>query len=376
MAKKVIVSVTNDLYTDPRVDKVCNFLTNNNFDVLLVGRCYKDSPKLQNRNYKTKRLRLFFRKGGLFYAEFNLRLFFFLLFKKCDLLVANDLDTLLPNVLISKLKRKEIVYDSHEYFTEMLTIADRPFVKKTWTRIEHFCFPKLKHVITVSQSIAEKYQEKYGIKVRVVRNIPSAEMPPITETRTSLNLPEDKPVIVLQGNGINEGRGGEELIQAMQYVDNVLLLVIGSGTMLPTLKQMVKELSLSNKVWFIGRVDFAKLYNYTYLSDVGISLDRGLSLNLQYSLPNKIFEYIRAYTPVITSDLLERRKIIDQYKIGKVVEDFEPATIAKAINEMLDDKEQYLIYKENCKTAAQELTWENEEKVLQEIYACFKMFHV
>lgn len=368
LKKKVIASVTNDLYTDPRVDKMCNFLTNNNFDVLLVGRCYKDSPKLQSRNYRTKRMRLLFRKGSLFYAEYNLRLFFFLLFKKCDILLANDLDTLLPNLLINKLRKKEIVYDSHEYFTEMLTIADRPFVKKTWTRIERFCFPKLKHIITVSQSIAKKYEEKYGIKVHVVRNIPSSETPPITETRKSLNLPEDKPIIILQGNGINEGRGGEELVQAMQFVDNMLLLIIGSGTMLPKLKQMVRELSLSDKVQFVDRVDFAKLYNYTYLSDIGISLDKGLSLNLQYSLPNKIFEYIRAYIPVITSDLPERRKIIDKYEIGKIVEDFQPKTIARAVNEMINDKKQYQVYKENCKIAAQKLTWENEEKILEEIY--------
>lgn len=368
MKQKVIVSVTNDLYTDPRVDKVCNFLTNNNFNVLLVGRSYKDSPKLEPRKYETKRMRLLFRKGSLFYAEYNFRLFFFLLFKKCDILVANDLDVLLPNVLISKLKKTEIVYDSHEYYTEMLSVAGRPFVKKTWTGIERFCFPKLKHVITVSQSIAEKYEEKYKIKVRVVRNIPSSETPPVTETRKSLNLPEDKSIIILQGNGINEGRGGEELIQAMQYVENVLLLIIGSGTMLPKLKQMAKDLYLSDKVQFVDRVDFAKLYNYTYLSDIGISLDKGLSLNLQYSLPNKIFEYIRAYTPVITSDLPERKKIVDKYKIGTVVEDFQPKTIAKAINEMISNKEQYQIFKENCKIAVQELTWENEEKILEEIY--------
>jgi len=369
LAKKVIVSVTNDLYTDPRVDKVCNFLTNNKFDVLLVGRCYKNSPKLQPRKYQTKRLRLFFRKGSLFYAEFNLRLFFFLLFKKCDLLVANDLDTLLPNILISKFKRKEIVYDSHEYFTEMLSIADRPFVKKTWTRIERFCFPKLKQVITVSQSIADRYEETYGIKVRVVRNIPSAGTPPVTETRKSLNLPENKPIIILQGNGFNEGRGGEETVAAMQYVENALLLVVGSGTMLPTLKQMAKDLSLSDKIRFIDRVDFAMLYNYTYLSDIGIAPDKGLSLNLQYSLPNKIFEYIRAYTPIISSDLQERRKIIHTYNIGKTLEEVSPVAIAKAINEMMSDREQYQIYKENTKTASQELTWENEEKVLSEIYS-------
>ncbi|MEG2071276.1 MAG: hypothetical protein RR034_07885, partial [Bacteroidales bacterium] len=132
MKKKVILSVTNDLYTDPRVDKVCIFLTKSGFDVTLVGRCYQNSPQLNPRKYKTQRLHLFFKTGVAFYAEFNFRLFWYLLFKKCDILVANDLDTLLPNFLVSKIRKKRIVYDSHEYFCGMLSIANRPRVRKTW----------------------------------------------------------------------------------------------------------------------------------------------------------------------------------------------------------------------------------------------------
>ena len=100
--KRVILSVTEDLYTDQRMDKMSLFLHKKGFDVTLVGRCYGDSPVLAPRPYKTKRLRLLFRRGFLFYAEYQFRLLLYLLFKKCDLLVANDLDTLLPNYLVSK----------------------------------------------------------------------------------------------------------------------------------------------------------------------------------------------------------------------------------------------------------------------------------
>lgn len=366
---KVVLSVTNDLYTDPRVDKVCNFLTRNGFDVTLVGRRYGDSAVLAPRAYKMHRLRLLFRKGAFFYAEYNIRLFFYLLFHHFDLFVANDLDTLLPNVLISKLKRKRLVYDSHEYFCGELSIADRPFVKRVWKSIERFCFPKLKDVITVSQSIVDQYEQEYGIRPHLVRNIPPKSTPPVTETRASLQLPEYKTIIILQGNGINEGRGGEELVEAMPFVDEkAVLLIVGNGTVIPQLKGRVKELQLEHRVRFVPRVTPEMLFNYTYLADIGIALDRDLSLNLRFSLPNKLFEYIKAGTPMVVSNLIERARIVGQYRVGLIVEDFQAENIAEKINQLVNDKPLYDEMKANCKVAAEDLCWENEEKVLEEIY--------
>ena len=366
---KVVLSVTNDLYTDPRVDKVCNFLTRNGFDVTLVGRRYGDSAVLAPRAYKMHRMRLLFRKGAFFYAEYNIRLFFYLLFHHFDLFVANDLDTLLPNFLISKLKRKRLVYDSHEYFCGELSIANRPFVRKVWLSIEKFCFPKLKDVITVSQSIVEQYEKEYGIRPHLVRNIPPRETPPVTETRMSLQLPEDKIIIILQGNGLNEGRGGEELVEAMPFVDEkAVLLIVGNGTMIPQLKERVKELKMEDRVRFVSRVTPEKLFNYTYLADIGIALDRDLSPNLRFSLPNKLFEYIKAGTPMVVSNLIERARIVGQYQVGLIVEDFQPENIAEKINKLVNDRKLYGEMKANCKLAAEDLCWENEEKVLEEIY--------
>jgi len=313
-------------------------------------------------------MHLLFRKGPCFYAEYNLRLFFYLLFLKSDILVANDLDTLLPNLLVSKLKNKKIVYDAHEYFCGLLSIANKPLVKKIWTKIETFCFPKLENIMTVSQSIADKYKETYHKNIAVVRNIPSGICPEVTETRESLGLPKNKSIILLQGNGINQGRGAEELVSAMQFIEGALLLIIGNGTVIPKLKKMITEIALSDKVQLIDRMNPDKLFNYTYLADIGISIDKDLSPNLHYSLPNKIFEYIKAETPIIVSNLPERALIVDQYQVGKKINNFDSQTIADAINEMINDKEQYARYKENCKKAAKELRWENEEKVLREVY--------
>jgi hypothetical protein len=145
MNKKIIVSVTNDLSCDQRVDKVCNSLGDMGFDVLLVGRKQKQSPSLSDRKYKIYRFSLLFNKGMLFYAEFNIRLFFLLLFSKVDILLSNDTDTLLANFLASKIRRKKLVFDAHELFPELPELAYRPKTKRIWEKIEDWIFPHLKY---------------------------------------------------------------------------------------------------------------------------------------------------------------------------------------------------------------------------------------
>ena len=368
--KRAILSVTNDLYTDPRVDKVALFLTRKGVDVTLVGRRYGDSPTLEKRPYKTKRLRLLFRRGWIFYAEYNLRLFFYLLFKKCDILVANDLDTLLPNFLVSKMRRKKLVYDSHEYFCGDASVVNNPVALKVWSAIERFCFPKLKTVITVSPSIVDQYEKEYGVRPYLVRNIPSDKSFQLTATRKSLGMPENKTIIILQGNYLIAERGGEEMVEAMQYLPDHQLFIVGKGSIIPQLKQMAKELDVEERVTFVPRQTPENLFNYTALADIGISLDKDVSANAHFSLPNKIFEYIKAGLPLVISNLPDRVQIVQHYQIGEVVKDITAKTAAEAVKK-ISVPETLSRYRENCKTAAKELTWENEEKVLEVVYAPF-----
>ena len=368
---RVILSVTNDLFSDQRVDKVCTTLTNMGFEVSLVGRRYKDSPKIAKRAYQTFRLHLFFRTGPLFYAEFNTRLFFWLLFHCFDVYVANDLDTLLPNVLVSKLKRKKLVYDAHEYFLGILEIQHRPRVKKAWSIIEKFCFPKLEKVITVSQSIADLYHEQYGKEVKVVRNIPVLQqITPTnkTEIRLELGLPVDKSIIIYQGNAIHRDRGGEEIVEAAPFIKNGIVLIVGQGDMVPDLQKRVQEMGWQDQVIFTGRVKPELLRKYTAAADIGVTFDKNVSPNHYYSLPNKLFEYIHAGIPIVASNLPERKRIIDDYGVGVVLDDLSPENVGNTINNMLQESSKMEQFRQNCRNAASKLNWQEEEKILREIY--------
>ena len=366
--KKIIVSVTNDLSTDQRVDRVCNTLQRHGFEVLLVGRELKNSKALHLRAYQTHRMKLWFEKGFLFYASFNISLFFFLLFAKADVLLANDLDTLPANFICSKIKSQTLVYDSHEYFTGVPEIQDRVFVKKTWKAIERFILPKIKYAYTVNESIAKLYKDEYSIDFGVVRNIPLKRSGVKTKTRKELGLPEDKKIIVLQGSGINVDRGGEEAVQAMEFLDNAVLLIIGSGDVIDDLKKMSNKPEIKNKIIFKGKLPYAEMLEFTANANVGISFDKDTNINYRFSLPNKIFDYIQCGVPVLASRLPEIEKVITTYHVGGFIEMHEPKHIAAKLNEMLSDSQKQSEWKKNCAEAATVLNWENEEKELIKIY--------
>ena len=359
---KAIVSVINDLVTDRRVHKTCMLLSEQGFEVILVGRVLKNSLPLDERAYQTKRMKLRFEKGVAFYAEFTLRLFLFLLKNKADLLVANDLDTLLPNYYFSKRRKIPLVYDSHEIFCEVPELQHTPIKKRIWERLEKSMVPKLKYCITVNESIATWFSEKYKVPFKVVRNIPDAMYVDHVKTRAELNLPPDKKIILLQGAGINIQRGAEEAVEAMQYIDQAILLIIGGGDAIDNLELIIKNLKLSNKVIMLPKMKPEELYHYTRNADIGLSLDKATNINYQFSLPNKLFDYAHAGVPVLASPLKEIKTFMNKYHIGMCIENHEPKHIADTLNYMLSAAD-YDLWKANTRIAAEKNNWETEKQV-------------
>lgn len=355
MSKRAIITVTNDLSTDQRVHKVALTLQELGYDVILVGRRFKNSQLLQ-REYTTKRFRLLFNKGFLFYANYNIRLFCYLLFRRFDLVWSVDLDTLWAGYVYSRLRKTELVYDSHELFTEVPELTNRPFVKRFWTRIEKHIFPKLKTVFTVSEPIAVYYTEKYGVPVHVLRNLPLRK-----DVQHKLVL--DNKVILYQG-AVNMNRGVEELVLAMKQIENAKLIIIGDGDVFQDVQKLVLENELTEKVQLLGKVPFEQLDTLTKTATIGVSLEKGDSISYHYSLPNKVFDYIKNGIPVLVSALPETKKLVSQYDLGKTLELISPDTIAQNIQQLLSDDVKLLEYAENCKKAHLELNWEKEKEVI------------
>ena len=371
-----IVSVISDVYTDQRVWRTVHVLNELGYYSIIIGRrsvyieehSFPDTPK-----YSIKHLNPWFSKGIGMYVFFNIYLFFYLFrvafkYKKQKVvLYANDLDTLIPNYLIASLFHLSLVYDSHELFTEVPELQKRKLKKRMWECVEKWIVPKLAGAITVSESIAQWYTEKYKVPFYVVRNISSNVSPVCLKSRTELDIPENKKVIILQGTGINIQRGAEELVESMQYLnEDYLLLIIGGGDVMDLLKKIVRTLHLESRVYIKDRMPADELYHYTVNAQLGISIDKPTNLNYLYSLPNKLFSYIEAHIPVLASPLPEIKKIIQQYEIGMCIEHHAPEHIAEKIAEALNSP-QYAVWKANTYKAAQDLNWKKEKMVLKSI---------
>src|SRR5690606_9843044 len=156
-------------------------------------------------------------------------------------------------------------------------------------------------------------------EVFLVRNLPYEKITVHALSKTEIGIEPHRFLVVLQGAGINVDRGAEELVEAMQWLENITLLIIGDGDAVPFLKKMVAEMNLADAVIFKPKMDFENMIRHTAAADLGVSLDKNTNLNYRYSLPNKIFDYALAGVPVLASDLVEVKKLILEYKIGEVL---------------------------------------------------------
>jgi len=360
---QLIFTVTNDLNYDQRMIRICSTMAAVGYNVTLVGRKKKTSLALVERPFKQQRLSCFFEKGKLFYAEYNLRLFFYLLFAKFDAICGIDLDTLLSAYFASRLKGKPCVYDAHEYFTELPEVINRPATKKVWSRIADSIIPRLDYCYTVCQSLADIFKKEYGPSFEVIRNVPFAEKQLPAKTKT------DNPKILLYQGALNDGRGITELLTAMQKIKNAELWLAGEGDLSDELRTMTKTLGLEDKVKFLGYVLPDQLKLITLQADIGLNLLENKGLNYYYSLANKAFDYVQAEIPSINMDFPEYQNLNATYRCSLLLPDLKVETISKYLNNLIEDENLYQDLVQNCKQAKTRWCWEEEKQRLISFYA-------
>ncbi len=358
--KRVYALVTNDLNYDQRMHRICAGLQKNGYDVTLVGRKLPDSAPLIDRAFRQIRLRCFFHSGIAFYLEMNIRLIVFMLTQKVDILHAVDLDTLGAGTVVKMLKRCRLIFDAHEYFTEVPELQEQMIKKSIWTRLGLFCMRRVDAAITVSKPLQSILEEKYGMPFTLVRNFPLQRKNPISDA-----LIAQRDNILLYQGAINQGRGVPELIKLMLKLKDWELWIVGKGDLYEDCVQLTSELNLTERVRLFGYITPDELQNITPKAMIGFNLLDGNSKNYLYSSANKFYDYIQASVPSITMDYPVYNSVLKDYKIGESVPDLDENELVSAIHAIKDN---YEIYLNACRKAADVYVWEKEMAELLEIY--------
>ena len=366
--KKILLAVTNDLITDYRVHRTATALQSMGFDVTLVGSIFRDKSELK-RPYLIHQLDMFFRKGRFFYLEFNIRLSLFALRGNYDVFVANGLHSLPGIGLSSILKRKPFVYDSYDLSTESAEMIGKPFSRRFWRLMESWLIRKARRVYSISDSIVSFLGSKYKINVDLVRNTP--EFQPIKKYPPEYRLVHEGLKVLIYQGAVNRGRGLEMVINAMKYLPDAMLFIVGEGEDEKELEKLVLKKSLYNRVIFYGRVPFEELKFLTMQADLGLSVEEDICLNYRYSLPNKLFDYIHGGIPILVSGLYEMEKIVSEREIGQIIADRSPEKLAAQIQTMLSDDQSIKRWRENAVATSKEFSWCIEKKGLIEIFREF-----
>jgi len=357
--RRIICTVTNDLNYDQRMIRICTSLSRAGYDVTLVGFERKNSRPLQDRPFKQKRLSIIAEQGKLLYVHYWIKLFFYLLFSKADILCAIDLDTIMPVYYASRFTGKRRVYDAHEIFTDLKEVISRPSVHKMWTWIANHTIPHFPVGYTIGECYADDFKKRYGVNYGVVRN---------ATVLKPLQIPPKAERIILYQGWVNVGRCFEQLIPAMQWVD-APLVVCGEGNFYKEAQELAERYGVQNKVTFKGYVPPAQLGDYTINAYIGITLFEDTSLSNRLSLANRFFDYMHNGIPQVCNAYPEYMRINERYKVAETVSELTPEAVADALNKLLHDDDYYRQLQQNCMEARELYCWQKEEQTLLAIYS-------
>lgn len=350
----IAVLVSNDLNQDQRMHRICTILHRKYGDVTLVGRKKRNSEALQKRTYDCVRLKLTAEDGPAFYYALMRHQLKWLMKRNPDIVYAVDADTLMAAYIYKNRRKTTLIYDAHEYFTEVPELEGAILKKSIWRYVERQGVAAADLCITVNQSLAQVFATAYKKDFKVIRNVPFLE--------AELGSTPERRTILYQGV-LNKGRGIEFLIQFCIAHAQYTLWLVGGGDLEADLKDLA---SGAENIIFWGWKYGDELKELTARAWVGVNLLEGSSLNYHYSLANKFFDYMHAGIPSINMDFPEYRKINEIHEVSVLIDDLNNEALLSAL-EHLEDQSTYDRLTTNALQARTEFNWDREGEKLMNL---------
>lgn len=279
-----------------------------------------------------------------------------------DLIHCNDFDTLPFGWLAARRRKTPLVYDSHELWSESLSVAKSRIGKRVVQWLEGPLARSADAVISVSHASAEWLQQRYHLrKLFVITNCPFSY-------RGAHKEKEGRFTVLSQGV-FQTDRGYEELIVAAPLLqkENIQVQIRGYGEEEEHFRALARQAHSAN-LTFPEKVPSDQVVMAATSAHLGAVLTKPISVSYQRTVSNKLFELVNAGLPVLLSNVMEHRYLNERYHFGVILKEVTPQAIADAIISLKNDPETYKALAQNAENAAQILNWECEGKKLQKIY--------
>lgn len=283
---------------------------------------------------------------------------------KADLYVACDLPMLSPAARAARDHGSLLIYDAHEFYTGQITLScpERAMAEA----FERDLIGKTHLVITVNESIATLFADRYGVrKPEVIYNCTSA--PPSFDRearhkviREKCALDDATKIVLFQG-GYLPGRNLENLVRsAGSFRDKIVLVLLGFGEYGAHLQNISRHYG-REKVFFLDAVPQGELLAHSASADLGIIPYEPIDLNTRFCTPNKFFEFIQAGLPVLAEKRLdELRRFVEKEEIGFLRDLSTPEKIAAAVNEIFSCGEGVALARKRALAIAPRYSWDQE----------------
>lgn len=316
--KKVCFLFLGDVRTDRRVKNFISVFSAHGWSCELIyatpGKTTIDTYSIEGAN--VKQLLLKRTSGPLMFWEYNRVLLKELKqHDKLDLVFSCELYSLRASAWLKRRSGGKLIYDAREIYTGLPTLLHKPVKRWFWKRWEASGLATTDTVIITAPHDGNEITRVHGFLVEslLVRNLPMTSSLPKRNNYLRERFPgigNERKVLVYVG-GLQDDRGLPEMIEAMTSLrEEMAFVLIGSGSLQKLLQAKVESEGLTKDIFFHPSIESDDVLSVLASADLGISLVDIRSLSYSFALPSKIFEYIRAGIPVLTTNLSEVRELI------------------------------------------------------------------
>lgn len=373
----VLMLLSNAYDPDPRVQQEAYSLIAAGCRVRILAwdRDLKCSPSENIDGVEVSRVHLQSTHGRgtaqlLYYARVYLKMFRMGWQMDFDAVHCHDLDTLPVGFVLGAARRKAVVYDAHENFTDMLTGSVHPWIRRALRRMETCLIRRVDLLITVGEKLRRHFEERGARNSVAVGNWKRIEEFARTpeqnrEVRRKLGIPDGALTVVCITQLLKD-RKLTELLDAVDALPDVYAVVGGGGVM----EQYVRERAANNpRIIYLGFVKPVDIPAYTCAADVvyyGFDPDNP---NARYSAPNKLYEAVAAGRPLITGDFGEIGEVAREARCGIVLPAYSAESVRQALETMRDESRRMSMAANAAAYGRSAMNWDKGDAILRREYS-------